>query len=141
MTPQSFFNKWNGKYCEFNNDQYLFQCVDLARQYIKEVLGYPQASMPPAGYAKDIFKNFVGNDYFGKVPNGPYNAPRTGDIVFWGYYPFVTGWAGHVAICSTASTYGLVTFDQNWSNPSFCRYVNHKYRGVLGWLHPKKTIA
>ena len=139
MTPLQFFTKWNGKYIDFDG-AYGFQCVDLARQYIKEVLGYPQTSMPPAGYAKDIFKKFTSspNIYFEKVLNGPYNAPRTGDIIFWGVYPLVTGWPGHVAICSTAGTMAFVSFDQNYGKPNYCRYINHNYRGVLGWLHPKK---
>lgn len=29
MTLNEFVNKYNGKYVEYNNDAYKFQCVDL----------------------------------------------------------------------------------------------------------------
>lgn len=138
MTLQEFINKWNGRFCEYNGDAFKFQCVDLVRQYIADVLKYPQSSMPPANYAKNIFKNFVPNKYFSKVINTPTNSPMVGDIIFWGTYPFVTGIAGHVAICTGSNTYKLISFSQNYPTGSPCRYYNYNYRGVLGWLHPIK---
>lgn len=140
MVLEDFVTIWNGKYCEFNNDQYKFQCVDLMYQWLTQGLVFPLNTLPGALYAKNIFKNFPesGNPYFTKIHNAPTNFPVKGDIVFWDFYPFVTGWPGHVAICSGANVMNLITFDQNWGNPNFCRYVNHSYRGVLGWLHPKQ---
>jgi hypothetical protein len=137
MKFEDFVNKYNGKFIDFDG-QFGFQCVDLMRQWMTEGLGYPSSSIPGSLYAKDIFKNFTGNQYFKKVLNGPYNAPKKGDIVFWTYYPFVTGWAGHVAVCSIAGPMQFVSFDQNWGKPNFCKFVNHSYKGVLGWLTPIK---
>lgn len=138
MILEQFVNKYNGKYIDFDG-KYGFQCVDLMRQWLVEGLVFPVDTIPHALYAKDIFKNFPekGNMYFTKVHNSLTNSPTKGCIVFWDFYPFVTGIAGHVAIASTANATNLITFDQNWGKPNFCRFVNHSYKGVLGWLVPK----
>jgi hypothetical protein len=138
MQLDAFIIKWNGRYCEFNGDAYKFQCVDLVRQYILEVLKFaPYEAMPGAATAKQIFQNFKPNKYFTKVINTPTGVPKKGDIVFWGYYPFVTGWAGHTAIYSGGNVYKFISFDQNFPSKQPCKFVNHSYRGVLGWLTPK----
>lgn len=144
MTHKQFIDKWNGKFCDYDK-AYGFQCVDLMRQYIKEVHGVDAYKAVPAGpTAKAIFTNFKDNAYFKKVLNGPFNVPKTGDLIFWGTYPTVTGWAGHVAILDSADLYTLIVFNQNYptGNPSLMRRfgVNkllHGYRGVMGWLTKK----
>lgn len=134
-----FINQNNGKLLDWDG-VYGPQCVDLIRFYQRDTLHVPPEAIPAAPTAKQMFNNFpnAGNQYFTKILNGPTNFPSRGDIVFWGYYPFITGTAGHVAICSNADPYWLITFDQNYGNPNFCKYVNHNYRGIMGWLHPKK---
>lgn len=140
MTFEEFVAKYNGKYIDYDN-AYGFQCVDLMRQYVKEVEGLlPYTAIPTRGDAKDIFNNFKDNQFYTKIKNGLTNIPKKGDIVFWGYpYGFymngiIPKWAGHVAIVSQGWLMGLISFDQNFGNPSFCRYVNHNYKGCLGWL-------
>lgn len=140
MILEDFVNKYNGRYIDFDG-QFGYQCVDLMRQWLTEGLVFPVDTIPAALTAKQIFLNFpeAGNMYFTKIHNSPTNFPVKGDIVFWGFYPFLTGLAGHVAICSNANVNQFISFDQNWGNPNFCKYVNHSsYRGVLGWLHPKQ---
>jgi len=138
MTLDQFITKYNGRYLDFDG-KYGYQCVDLIRAYLKEVLNIDAYTLPPVTYAKQLFTNFpnAGTNRFTKVFNKPTNAPRRGDIVVWGTYLGVTGWAGHVAICSGASMMNLITFDQNYPKGSFCKYVNHSYKGILGWLSPK----
>ena len=137
MNPDQFFTKYNGKYIDYDK-VWGFQCTDEMRQYIKEVDNFaPYTAVPVSGNAKDIFKNFVSNKYYSKILNSPTNAPQKGDLVFWGFYPLVTGWAGHVAVCSVANGMNMVTFDQNYGNPKFCKFVAHSYKGVMGWLHKK----
>ena len=139
MTFEQFITKYNGRYIDFDG-AYGFQCVDEIRQYIKEVLGWgPYIALPTRGNAKDIFIKFPdgGNKYFQKIKNGPNNMPQKGDLVFWTWYPFKIGWAGHTAIASVSWLMGLNTFDQNFPTDSFCRFTLHDYKGCLGWLRPR----
>lgn len=138
MTHDKFIYDYRWEYVDFDG-KYGFQCVDLMRKYIQKVKVWNPYSAVPAGpNAKSIFLNFKDNAYYRKVLNGPTNAPKQGDIVFWGTYPFVTGFAGHVAICHSSTPMRLVTFDQNYPTGRFCDYVNHSYEGVMGWLTPRK---
>lgn len=141
ITLQEFFNKWLGKYWEFNNDIYKFQCMDIFWQYLQEVLGISAIPYQGWGTAKNCYLNFLNikdaSKNFELTANGATNFPLPGDIVFWGWYLGVTGSAGHVAICSSANANNLVTFDQNYPTGSACRFVTHSYKGVMGWWHPK----
>lgn len=137
-----FIAKYNGKYLDWDG-HYGPQCVDLVRFFIDEVLGFPQTSMPAAGTAKQIYQNFKSNQYFDKIGNTPTGVPTKGDIVFWGYPMgfywdgLVPKWAGDVAIFSGGGVIKFISFGQNFPKGSFCRYYNHSYKGVMGWLHRK----
>jgi len=139
MSMDTFFTKYNGRFIDYDG-AWGFQCVDLIRQYIKDVLGWsPYIALPTRGDAKDIFNKFSdgGNKYFIKIKNGKYNMPQKGDLVFWTWYPFKIGWAGHTSIASVSWLMGLNTFDQNFPTGSFCKFTNHDYKGCLGWLRPR----
>jgi hypothetical protein len=139
MMLQSFIDKYNGKFVEYNHDAYKFQCMDLMRQYVHDVLGInPYDAIPASPTARQCFQNFKSNKYFTKVINTPTGVPKKGDIVFWGLYPFVTGTAGHVAIFSGGNVSRFISFDQNYPTGQPCKFVNHSYRGVLGWLTARK---
>lgn len=143
MTYTDFIYKYNNKYVDYDLS-FGFQCVDLMRRYVKDVMGVdPYKAIPQRGNAKDIFKNFVSNKYFTKILNTKDNVPQKGDIIFWGTYPFVTGLPGHVAVFDHGDVYTFVSFDQNYPSKSPCHFVQHGsnkilhgYRGVLGWLRP-----
>ena len=145
MTIDKFFTTWNGRFVDYDG-KWGFQCVDLVRQYIKEVLGWaPYTALPTTGNAKDIFNKFPdgGNKYFLKIKNNPINMPQKGDIVFWGF-PLgfywdkgIPKWAGHTAIASVSWLTGLNVFGQNYGWPRFSRFSLHNYRGCLGWIRPK----
>lgn len=138
MTHNDFVNKYNGKFIDFDG-HYGYQCMDLMRQYVTEIYKVNAFSAIPASPdARRCFLNFKDNKYFKKVMNTRYAVPKKGDIIFWGYYPFVTGTAGHVAIFDGGNDLRFISFDQNYKTGTPCHYVNHSYRGVLGWLHPLK---
>jgi cell wall-associated NlpC family hydrolase len=144
ITFQEFVNRHNGKFEEYNNDKYKFQCMDLFWLYLKEVVGIDPKPYQGWGNPKNVWNNFLkitdASKNFEKIPNvwNDLNCQsKRGDIIFWGFYPGVTGWNGHVAICSGAGAKTIISFDQNYPTGSFCKYVNHSYRGVLGWLRPK----
>jgi cell wall-associated NlpC family hydrolase len=136
MTLQQFIDKYNGKFIDYGK-AYGCQCVDLMRQWISEGLGLDAYSVPRADYAKNIFKSFISSASWTKIINTPTGVPTKGDLVFWNWCWPVTGIAGHVAIFSAGDTNKFISFDQNYPTGSTCRYVNHDYRGVMGWLHKK----
>jgi len=137
MTFIEFANKYNGKFLDFDG-RYGYQCMDLMRAYIQEVLRLPPYTLPAVTYAKQVFTNFKPNKYFTKVINTPTAVPKKGDIIFWGWKYPTTGVAGHVAIFSEGNVNCFISFDQNYPSRQPCKYVNHSYSGVLGWLSPKK---
>jgi len=141
MTYTDFINKWNRRFCDYDG-AFGCQCVDLMRQYCKDVLGVDgYVAIPPRGNAKDIFKNFINNQYLTKVLNGPTNYPQKGDILFFKtslWFPFLFGMAGHVGIVDSADVYNMVLFNQNYPTGRYCEFRKFKYKDCLGWLTPKK---
>ena len=93
MTLTSFINKYLGKKVDYDNNK-SYQCVDLARQYIKDVLDLPQ---PPAlgenGGAKDMFDK---NGGLNKTTDSALADYSRGDILIWDASK--TNKHGHVAI-------------------------------------------
>lgn len=141
MTYNDFIWKWNTRYCDYDG-WYGNQCVDLMRQYCKDVYyvdGY--VAIPSRGNAKDIFKNFKSNSYFRKVNNTPNGIPKKGDIIFFKtstWFPFLFGFAGHVGIVDQAGLYDMVIFNQNYPTGRYCEFRKFKYKDCLGWLTPIK---
>lgn len=131
MTIQQFFDKWNGKGCDYDG-YYGFQCMDLAHQFASEVVGQ---DIPAAPGAKDVWT--LATPGFEKIPNTPTGVPQRGDIVIWGTG---VGQFGHIAVFDHGDTTNFTSFDQNWPLNSLCHYQSHNYTGVLGWLHPKAAV-
>lgn len=130
MTFNEFIEKWNGKGCDYDG-VYSFQCVDLARMYLKEVCGTKQFS--PVVGAKDIWNQELSG--FTKVPNTPDGTPPNGSIVVWGS---TYGQFGHVAIAIGGTTSTFKAFSQNdpvGTLPQIKAY--RSYKSVLGWFTPK----
>ena len=138
MTVEEFFSKWEGKGLDFDG-HYGFQCIDVYRQFVKEVLEVPQS--PGVEGAKDVWTTYL-TDRFTKITNSATNFPRLGDIVIWGT---AVGQYGHIAICKSGDTNSFISFDQNWPSQldskgnglGVCHFQGHNYNGVLGWLRPK----
>jgi hypothetical protein len=133
MTPQEFFTKYNGKGIDYDN-YYGFQCMDEYRQFVKEVLNFPQS--PSVSGAIKVWDTYL-KDRFDRISNSDTNFPECGDVIIWGAG---VGEYGHIAICSSANKDNFISFDQNWPVGSLCHYQNHSYKNVLGWLKPKKSI-
>lgn len=131
MTLQEFVNKYNGKGIDYDG-HYGFQCVDLYRKYVQEVLNYPQS--PGVSGAKDIWNSYL-QEYFTRIANTPDGVPEPGDIMIWGdsYGPY-----GHVAVVTRATLTTFTCFSQNDPTGSLCgEKLYRTYKPVLGWLHPK----
>jgi hypothetical protein len=135
MTLDYFINKYNGKGIDWDG-QYGFQCVDLYRKYVHEVLNLPQSKPIPA--AADIWNNYL-TDRFERIPNTPTGVPLKGDIVIWkkaASLPY-----GHVAIFVSGNVNSFTSFDQNWPTGSLCHLQTHNYTNVLGWLRAKASTS
>lgn len=140
MNYLDFTRKYLGRYVDYDG-HYGAQCADLMRFKQIDVDGYPAGSIPPAGYAKDIYRNFSTNQYYRKIPNTPTGVPKQGDIIFFRtslFFPFIYGIAGHVAIFDSGDVNKMVLFEQNYPTGSPCRFGKHTYKDCLGWLTPIK---
>lgn len=140
MNIAEFIVKYNGKKVDFDN--YAGgQCFDLYRQFVKEVLNFPQSAPTGDQGAKILWTGFdkdpVLKENYIRVPNSSDFTPQKNDIMIWNEK--AGGGYGHVAICTGINT-GLKyfqSFDQNWSKISYCELVNHSYANVYGVLRPK----
>ena len=133
LTPDQFFGKYDGKGIDYDN-YYGFQCMDLYRQFVKEVCVCPQS--PGVGGAVDVWTTYL-KDHFTRIENTPTNVPSTGDIIIWGKG---VGQYGHIAICADANVNAFISVDQNWPVGSITHFQTHNYKHVLGWLTPKMKI-
>ena len=135
MTLNEFVQKYKGKFVEANGNiqgQGAFnQCVDLANQYISEVISLPKILWTNA----QDFPSKAGNNY-DYILNTPTGVPIAGDIMIWKSADKV----GHIAIFISGDEFTFTSFDQNWPTGSPCSLVKHSYTNVLGWLHPKVSI-
>ena len=132
MTFDAFITKYSNKYVDFDG-YFGYQCMDLYRQYVKEVLQALQS--PPVTGAKDVWTTYR-KDVFDRISNGPSNFPEKGDIVIWNK-PAGNGY-GHIAIAFKADAMKFTSFDQNWGPNLKCHLQPHNYTNVLGWLRKKK---
>jgi hypothetical protein len=139
LTVDDFIAKHKGKGVDVDGFPKTnpYQCVDLIRQYIKEVLNQPQ----PKGVtgAKDFFTNFETdpnlNQYFNKIVNTPEGVPSKGDIIIWGA---TYGAYGHIAIINWANASQFQALSQNDPLGSLTILKNYSYNHILGWFTPKK---
>lgn len=142
MTLSSFITKYKGKAVDFDG-AYQGQCVDLFRQYVQEVLAFPQ----PKGVsgAKDFWAHYETDpalkNYYDKIANTATFIPNKGDVMIWD--KSAGEGFGHIAIVADgkATSTLFTSFDQNWSKVNFCELVSHNYDKpkVLGVLRPKYT--
>ena len=134
MTLDQFVKKYNGKFVEYHSfdPSAKNQCVDLANQYIVEVLGLT----PIIGTNAQDFPKKAGKD-FNYILNTPTGVPEKGDLVIFKSADNV----GHISIFLQGSTSLFTSFDQNYPTGSPCKTVQHNYRNVLGWLQPKESMT
>lgn len=130
MNLDEFIKNYEGKQVDF--DGVLgFQCVDLFRQYSKEVLDIPEHTGVVEG-AKDLYLNFTKmplmQKYFLRV-----KFPKVEDVVIFDKTP--TNKYGHVAIVIYATKKTLIVFEQNGFDQKKGAYINiRNYENVLGFL-------
>ncbi len=131
MTLTEFINRYEGKEIDYGGRSGA-QCVDLYRQYAKEVLGYPQN--PSVVGAKDIWNSYL-TDYYERIPNTPTGVPEKGDVIIFGS---TLGKYGHVSVFIEGNISRFTSLDQNYPKGSPCHRQGHTYAAVIGWLRPLK---
>lgn len=133
MTFDEFMKNYERKQIDYDG-AFGSQCVDLFRQYGKEVLEIPVHTGAVEG-AKDLYLNFdkmpLMQKYYKKV-----YTPHKGDIVV--FNKSETNEYGHVAIVVHATDRTLIVFEQDgfqqWKGSHFNFY---DYQRVLGFLRRK----
>lgn len=134
MTLDDFVKNYECKRIDFDK-AFGSQCVDLFRQYSKEVLEIKEHTGAVKG-AKDLYLNFdkmpLMQKYFQKI-----YTPHKGDIVV--FNSSSTNDYGHVAIVLYATNKTIVVFEQDGFNQSKGAYIGYwNYDRVLGFLRRKK---
>jgi len=129
MTLDTFITKYNGKKVEYHSysSGALYQCTDLANQYIVEVLNLT----PIIGTNAQDFPTKRGNE-FNWIINTPDALPTKGALMIFKS----TDGVGHISIFVEGNLNLFRSFDQNYPTGSPCKIVQHNYRNVFGWLTP-----
>lgn len=140
MTIDQFISKYSGKKIDFDG-AYQGQCVDLFRQYIKEVIDLtvqPRGVQGAADFWTQYDNDPVLKNNFSKINNSLTAVPQKGDVVLWN--KLAGGGFGHVAVFVSGDVNKFISFDQNWRQLSVCEITNHNYDKVYGWLRPFKNV-
>lgn len=139
MTLIEFIEKYQGKKVDFDG-VYGAQCVDLFRQYAKEVLAIPEHTGPCAttGGAIDLFQDYermpIEKKYFTRSTNKNW---KSGDILIWDKTP--TNKYGHVAILiAVFDNSKFLVFEQNGITQAGAEIRVRDKTGLLGYLRRKK---
>jgi len=144
MTLQEFVGEYKGKPVDFDK-AYGAQCVDLAREYMKEVWGLSKQPEGVVGAADFFFKHGerpTQRELCNCVAYTGSTIPPTGSLVI-----FKSSGAnkyGHIAICIEASQNEITVFEQDGiandkarenGMPQKGAYIGTwNYNRLLGWL-------
>lgn len=132
MTLTQFINTYNGKKVDFDQ-QYGYQCVDLFRQYCKDVLHVPKT--PSVEGAKDIIK--LPGDVLKVTPDSTLADYSKGDVLIWG--PTATNKYGHVAILvAVYNTKYFIVFEQDGFKQDGAKLNMRSREGLLGCLYKEE---
>lgn len=135
ITFDQFKTKYLGKQVEYHSydPAAKFQCVDLANQYIVEVLGLTAVI---GTHAKD-FPLKISKLQFDVLINTDMFVPKKGDVAVWD--GDAGGGFGHIAVVSdeSATLSRFNSLDQNWSKPLFVTLESHTYTNVSHFLRAK----
>lgn len=124
MTLKRFIVNNLDKKVDFDN-KFGFQCVDLYRQYCKDVLGIPQT--PAVEGAKDIWENH------GSLKQSK-DSFAVGDILIYDATP--SNKYGHVCILvSLLDSDTFVVFEQNGFEQSGAKLTVRNTTNLLGSLY------
>ena len=131
MKLDEFINKYINTKVDFDN-AFGAQCVDLFRQYCKDVLNIPHTGAVEG--ARDIFLNYdklpLEQKYFKKYST---NNPKPADIIIWNETK--TNKYGHIAIVvSSLSNNKVLVFEQDGFKQDGAKLSIRTTENMLGIL-------
>jgi len=132
MTLDEFVKKYNGKKIDYDG-RYGAQCVDVFRQYCKDVLEIPH----PGGVvgAAELYTKYdelpLEQKYFNRLVYAGGKA-EAGDVVI--FAPTKSNKYGHVAIVLDASSEEIAVFEQDGFKQDGAHVGSWSYARVLGFL-------
>lgn len=136
MTLTHFIKKYNGKKVDFDG-AFGAQCVDLFRQYNKEVWGNPHTGAVEG--AKDLILNYdnlpLEQKHLEKIPR--YFFPKAGDVAVWGASS--SNKYGHVAIVVYTEDNNLIVFEQDGFKQDGAKLNIRTDDNLLGFLRKKNN--
>ena len=137
MTVNEFVDTYNGKKVDYDG-RFGYQCVDLFRQYCKDVWQIPHTGGVVG--AAELFTKYdkmpLEVKYLDRlVYTG--DMPETGDVVL--FAPTKKNQYGHVAIVITASSQSMAVFEQDGFAQTGAYIKERGYGNVLGFLRKKKA--
>ena len=135
MKLDEFINKYINTKVDFDN-AFGAQCVDLFRQYCKDVLNIPHTGAVEG--AKDIFLNYdklpLEQKYFKKYST---NNPKPADVIIWNETK--TNKYGHIAIViSNLSNNKVLVFEQDGFKQNGAKLAIRTIENTLGILRFNK---
>ncbi len=137
MELESFVNTYLGKKVDADGC-FGAQCVDLFRQYVKDVWSIKEHTGPCAttGGAKDLYLDYnkmpLEKKYFTRSST---KSPKPGDVVIWDSSP--TNKYGHVAICLGLLGDSVIVFEQDGFKQDGAKVNIRSKKNMLGVLRKK----
>ena len=136
MTLDEFVKKYNGKKVDYDG-QYGAQCVDLFRQYCKDVLNIPHTGGVIG--ASELYTKYekmpLEIKYFEKIEFKG-TPPIAGDVVI--FKPTKKNGFGHVAIVLAADNLSMTVFEQDGYAQTGAYIIDRKYYNALGFLRKRE---
>lgn len=138
MKIEEFINKYLNKIVDFDG-AFGGQCVDVFRQYCKDVLEIPHTGAVEG--AKDLFLNYdnmpLEKEHFQKMLSTYY---LYGDVVVWD--KSMTNKYGHVAIFIHQISNGeILVLEQDGFKQNGLKLKSRSTNNILGILRPKVKVG
>lgn len=138
MTLEEFTKKYTGQKVDYDG-QYGYQCVDLFRQYCKDVLNIPHTGAVVG--AKELYTHYdkmpLEQKYFERLPY-PGSIPQAGDVVV--FSSSARNKYGHVAIVLDAGYRVITVLEQDGLRQNGVHVGTWDYTRVLGYLRKKEGV-
>lgn len=138
MTLKEFTQKYVGQKVDYDG-QYGFQCVDLFRQYCRDVLNIPHTGGVVG--AKELYTRYdqmpLGQKYFERIPCSG-GEPQAGDVVV--FSGSARNKYGHVAIVLDADYRVITVLEQDGLRQNGVHVGTWNYTRVLGYLRKKEGV-